>query len=95
MEHVKPLLPEFMPRPQGGGTAPVGERAVFTAVVIVLTSGCAWRHLPLSFEVNVPTAHRWFMVWAGFGVFDALRREILDRLGTAGHRRFRHERPQF
>jgi transposase len=71
---VKPLLPEFSPRPQGGGTSPVDERAVFTAVVFVLTSGCAWRHLPPSFGVSVPTAHRRFMVWADTGVFGALHR---------------------
>jgi transposase len=81
---VKPLLTEFTPRPQGGATAPADERAVFTAVVFVLTSGCAWRLLPLSFGVSVPTAHRRFMVWAQAGVFDALHREILDRLGVAG-----------
>jgi transposase len=81
---VKPLLPAFSPRPQGGGTSPVDERAVFTAVVFVLTSGCAWRHLPPSFGVSVPTAHCRFMVWAETGVFDALHREILDRLGAAG-----------
>lgn len=80
---VKPLLPEYKPRPQGGDTAPVDERAVFTAVVFVLTSGCAWRHLPPSFGVSVPTAHRRFMVWAEAGVFDALHREVLDRLGAA------------
>ncbi|WP_420710966.1 transposase [Streptomyces sp. NRRL S-118] len=43
---VAPLLPSFAARPQGGGTTPRDERAVFTAVVYVLTSGCAWRHLP-------------------------------------------------
>ncbi|MGW0336991.1 transposase [Streptomyces sp. NPDC003011] len=43
---VAPLLPSFNSRPQGGGTAPCDERAVFAAVVHVLTSGCAWRHLP-------------------------------------------------
>ncbi|MGF6884619.1 hypothetical protein ABIA39_007200 [Nocardia sp. GAS34] len=39
---AEPLLPEFTPHPQGAGTAPTDERAVFTAVVFVLTSGCAW-----------------------------------------------------
>ncbi|WP_159007374.1 hypothetical protein [Streptomyces sp. NRRL S-813] len=34
---VESLLPKFTPRRQGGGTAPVDERAVFTAVVYVLT----------------------------------------------------------
>ncbi|WP_433192169.1 transposase [Nocardia sp. CA-107356] len=42
--------------------APVAERAVFTAVVFVLTSGCAWRMLPPSFGGTVPTAHRRFTV---------------------------------
>jgi transposase len=51
---VEPLIPGFEPRPQGGGTAPVDDRAVFTAVVFVLTSGCAWRYLPPSFGVTVP-----------------------------------------
>jgi transposase len=81
---VEPLIPRFEPRPQGGGTAPVDERAVFTAIVFVLTSGCAWRHLPPSFGVSVPTAHRRFMMWADAGVFDQLHREVLDRLGAAG-----------
>ncbi|MGW9133956.1 transposase [Streptomyces sp. NPDC055681] len=36
---VEPVLPFFRSRPQGGGTAPIDQRAVFTAVVYVLTSG--------------------------------------------------------
>ena len=49
---VAPLLPRFEPRRQGGGTAPVDDRAVFTAIVFVLTAGCAWRHLPPSYWVS-------------------------------------------
>ncbi len=73
---VEPLLPEFTARPQGGGTAPVDERAVFTAVVFVLTSGCAWRMLPPSFEVTVPTAHRRFSVWTEAGLWRRLHRGL-------------------
>jgi transposase len=51
-----PLIPGFDTRPQGGGTAPVDDRPVFTAIVFVLTSGCAWRYLPPSFGV---TRSRW------------------------------------
>lgn len=40
---VEPVLPSFRSRPQGGGTTPIDQRAVFTAVVYVLTSGYAWR----------------------------------------------------
>jgi hypothetical protein len=55
-ETAKPLIPRFAARPQGGGSAPVDDRAIFTAIVFVLTSGCVWRHLPPSFGVTVPTA---------------------------------------
>ncbi len=40
-----PDLPFSRSRPQGGGTAPIDQRAVFTAIVYVLISGCAWRYL--------------------------------------------------
>lgn len=57
---------------------------MFTAVVFVLASSCVWWHLPPSFGVSVPTVHRRFTVWADAAAFDALHREILDRLGAVG-----------
>jgi transposase len=83
-ELVEPLLPPFRPRQQGGGTAPVDQRAVFTAVVYVLTSGCAWRMLPPTFGVTVPTAHRRFTIWTRAGVWRRLHRAVLDELGSQG-----------
>jgi transposase len=83
-EIVEPLIPEFVPRRQGGGTAPIDERAVFTAIVFVLTTGCAWRHLPDSFGVSPPTAHRRFQAWTEAGVWVKLHRAILDSHGAAG-----------
>ena len=65
---VEPLIPGFGARPQGGGTAPVDDRAVFTAIVFVLTNGCSWRLLPPSFGVTVPTAHRRFSEWTKAGL---------------------------
>jgi transposase len=81
---VEPLLPRFEPRRQGGGTAPVDDRAVFTAIVYVLTTGCAWRHLPPSFGVSPPTAHRRFQAWIEAGVWVKLHRAVLDAHGVAG-----------
>jgi transposase len=81
---VAPLLPSFAPHPQGGGTAPCDERAVFTAVVYVLTSGCAWRHLPETFGVSPATAHRRFSVWTEAGLWRHLHRAVLDELGARG-----------
>jgi transposase len=34
----------------------VDDRVMFTAIVFVLSSGCAWRHLPPSFGITVSTA---------------------------------------
>ncbi|MFE7394215.1 IS5 family transposase [Streptomyces sp. NPDC057582] len=79
-EPAAPLLPSFAARPQGGGTAPCDERAVFTAVVYAPTSGCAWRHLPPTFGTSPATAHRRFTLWTEAG----LHRAVLDELGARG-----------
>jgi transposase len=50
-EIVEPLIPPSPVRRQGGGRRRVDDRAVFTAIVFVLTSGCAWRYLPPTFGV--------------------------------------------
>lgn len=57
---------------------------MFTAVVYVLTSGCAWRFLPDSFGVSPATAHRRFAVWTEAGVWRRLHRAVLDELGARG-----------
>ncbi len=51
-EVVEPLLPAARVRPQGGGTANLDDEAVFAAIVYVLTTGCAWRHLPPCFGLS-------------------------------------------
>jgi transposase len=81
---VEPLIPGFATRPQGGGTAPVDDRAVFTATVYVLTRGCGWRELPPTFGVSVPTAHRRFTDWTKAGLWRRLHRAVLDELGSQG-----------
>ncbi|WP_246459063.1 IS5 family transposase [Amycolatopsis jiangsuensis] len=81
---VEPLIPPGKTRPQGGGMSRVGDRAVFTAIVFVLTSGCAWRHLPPSFGVTVPTAHRRFTEWTKVGLWRDVHRAVLDELGGKG-----------
>ena len=56
-ELVEPLLPPQPERPQGGGTRYVEDRAVFTAIVYVLTTGCAWRHMPAEFGLSNVVGH--------------------------------------
>jgi transposase len=81
---VVPLIPRFSPRRQGGGTMAIDDRAVFTAIVYVLTSGCAWRHLPAEFGVSFQTAHRRFAAWTKAGLWPRLHRVVLDELGARG-----------
>ncbi|GAA1606691.1 hypothetical protein GCM10009804_73400 [Kribbella hippodromi] len=75
---VAPLLPSFSSRPQGGGTAPIDARTVFTAVVYVLTSDCAWRQLPPTFSISQATAHRHFHAWTKCGLWSRLRKTVLS-----------------
>lgn len=81
---VEPLIQGFDARPQDGGTAPVDDRAVFTAIVFVLTSGCSWKLLPQSFGVTVPTAHRRFSEWTKALLWRRVHHAVLDELGSQG-----------
>jgi hypothetical protein len=67
---VGPLLPPHRTRWQGGGLRPVDDRAVFAAIVYVLTSGSAWHTLPAAFGVSKATAHRRFTAWTASGLWD-------------------------
>jgi transposase len=81
---IEPLIPASPKRAQGGGIARVDDRQVFCAIVYVLTTGCAWRHLPPVFGVSHQTAHRRFTEWSGAALWARLHRVVLDRLGAAG-----------
>src|SRR5574341_1329905 len=81
-EIVEPLIPPQRERPQGGGTRFVDDRAVFTAIVYVLTTGCVWRHLPAEVGVSPASAHRRFVAWTEAGLWRRLHRAVLDRLGA-------------
>ncbi|MQS10217.1 IS5 family transposase [Streptomyces alkaliphilus] len=82
-ELVEPLLPPERVRPQGGGTRNIPDEAVLAAIVYVLTSGCAWRHLPPCFGISKSTAHRRFLIWSRAGVWARLHRAVLDQLAAA------------
>src|SRR5512142_3091469 len=56
----------------------------FAAMVFVLTSGSAWRHLPPVFAVSPATAHRRFVAWTQAGLWRRLHQRVLDELGAGG-----------
>lgn len=81
---MRSLLPSSGVRPQGGGTQNIDDEAVFAAIVSVLTSGCAWRHLPPCFGASKSTVHRRFLIWSRAGVWGRLHEAILDLLADRG-----------
>ena len=54
------------------------------AIVFVLFTGIAWRHLPHELGCSPATAHRRLKEWQAAGVFAALHEELLRRLNAAG-----------
>jgi transposase len=80
---VEPLLPA-RGRDPGGGRPRVDDRVAFGAIVFVLVTGIAWRHLPRELGCSPATAHRRLQEWQRAGVFTRLHRELLRRLNAAG-----------
>lgn len=74
---LQQFIPRPKKRPQGGGRARVDDRRVAFTVIYVLVSGCAWRRIPESFGVAVPTAYRRYVEWSTAGVWT----KLLDHVG--------------
>ena len=80
---VEPLLPPPPPGPAGGRPR-VPDRAALTGVLFVLKSGIPWGMLPPELGCGSgPTCWRRLRDWQRAGVWDALHRALLDRLGAA------------
>jgi len=82
-EVIEPLLPEHRPDPRGGRPR-VDDRVCFGAIMFVLFTGMAWRHLPRELGCSPATAHRRLQQWQRAGVFAGLHQELLRRLNRAG-----------
>jgi transposase len=80
---VEPLVPRHEPDPRGGRPR-VEDRVVFGAIVFVLFTGIAWRHLPRELGCSPATAHRRLQEWQRAGAWGRLHRELLRRLNAAG-----------
>lgn len=81
-EVAAPLLPVHDRDPRGGRPR-VDDRVCFNAIVFVLFTGIAWRHLPREFGCSPATAHRRLAEWQAAGIFEGLHRELLRRLNKA------------
>lgn len=82
-ETVEPMLPAREPSPKGGRPR-VDDRICFNAIVFVLFTGIAWRHLPSEMGCSAATAHRRLADWQRAGVFERLHQQMLRALNGAG-----------
>jgi transposase len=81
---IEPLLPKEPPKPKGGRPR-VPDRACLTGILFVLKTGIAWADLPEELGCGSGvTCWRRLRDWQAAGVWDALRRALLDDLGAAG-----------
>src|SRR5919205_1099914 len=80
-EAIEPLLPREPPKPKGGRLR-VPDRAALGGIIFVLRTGTPWRLLPQQLGCGSgPTCWRRLRDWQAAGVWEALRRQILNWLG--------------
>src|SRR3954471_22723078 len=80
---VAPLLPKPRPKKKAGRPR-VPDRACLTGIVFVLKTGIQWEDLPQEMGCGCGmTCWRRLRDWQAAGVWRALHRVLLDRLGEA------------
>lgn len=82
---IEPLLPKAKPRRfDHPGRKPVEARAALTGILFVLRSSIPWRMLPLEMGCGSgSTCWRRLRDWQKAGVWERLRRLLLDQLQQA------------
>ena len=80
---IAPLLPPHPPQPRGGHRwGP--DRPALCGIIYVLKTGIQWQMLPLELGCGSgSTCWRRLRDWQAAGVWHALHRALLDRLGEA------------
>lgn len=82
---VEPLLP---PRKAGGakgGRPPLPWREILNAILYVVRTGAAWRHMPHDL-VNWHSAYHYFRLWSRDGRWKAIHGALRTRVREAeGH----------
>jgi len=79
---IEPLLPAVEPAATGRPRVP--DRVAFNAIVFVLVTGIAWRHLPRELGCSGVTAWRRLRDWQRAGVWKGAHERLLERLNAAG-----------
>jgi len=82
-ERIEPLIPPEPPKPLGGRPR-VKPRDCLTGIVFVLRTGIPWEYLPQEMGCGSGmTCWRRLRDWQAAGVWERMRRVLLDELGLA------------
>ena len=82
-DEIEPLIPPDPPHPDGGRPF-VPARACLTGIIFVLKSGIPWEMLPAEMGCGSGmTCWRRLRTWQEAGVWAAIHRKLLDKLGGA------------
>jgi transposase len=82
-DEIEPVIPPDPPHPKGGRPF-VPARACLTGIIFVLRSGIPWELLPRELGCGSGmTCWRRLRDWQAAGVWAAIHRKLLDKLGGA------------
>jgi transposase len=81
-QEIEPMLPPPPPPSSKGGRPPVDNRAALRAIIFIDRTGIPWQSLPReAFGVSGSSCWRRFKEWTAAGIWPALHRKLLNRLG--------------
>lgn len=84
-EFMKPFIPPRKRRFRHPGRKPIGDRPCMTGIIFILRTGLPWEYLPKELGCGSGvTCWRRLRDWQKAGVFENIRRALLDRLNEAG-----------
>ena len=79
------LVRPFLPQPKKMGRPPADLRAVLSAILYLVRSGCQWRLLPHDFP-PWSTVHTWYRRWRRDGTWDRIHEALRQQVRIAAGR---------
>lgn len=76
---IEPLLPQRKAGGAKGGRPPLAWREILNAILYIVRTGAAWRHMPHDL-VNWHSAYHYFRLWSRDGRWQAIHEALRARV---------------